>query len=244
MQCFSPDDPTCVSVVVFWGACGNVKAKGLGDGEWASHRQSFDKLRRVATLDDASRHGARELAQTPTFSQRRNLLDNAFVYLYDCERNREANQNGIPGDTMAHSEDPARVLEAGLPTGRRDVRIVTEHQRRYLCETKPITGQQGASCRDAVSCVSTGQAGTRGQMAGPSLARRNSLLRETKPIKAGGIVPMAPLRPAGVMPYGVTTNRGDRAKQSQPVSDGRHGEAAGPRGCRAKQTQQPGGDET
>ena len=42
---------------VFRRAGGSVKAKGLGDGEWASHRQ--------ATLDDGTQHSARKLAQTP-----------------------------------------------------------------------------------------------------------------------------------------------------------------------------------
>jgi hypothetical protein len=33
---------------------GSVKAEGLGDGEWANHRQSFDRLRRGAALDAAT----------------------------------------------------------------------------------------------------------------------------------------------------------------------------------------------
>ena len=36
---------------------GSVKTEGLGDGEWANHRQSFDKLRRGAAFDAATRSG-------------------------------------------------------------------------------------------------------------------------------------------------------------------------------------------
>jgi len=53
---------------------GSVKAEGLGDGEWADHRQSFDELRRVAALDDATRNSMiREAAARPgdtTFLER------------------------------------------------------------------------------------------------------------------------------------------------------------------------------
>jgi hypothetical protein len=33
---------------------GSGKAEGFADGEWANHRQSFDRLRRVAALADAT----------------------------------------------------------------------------------------------------------------------------------------------------------------------------------------------